>query len=108
MKKSRRTWNLAISSAAMALKNFRENKNMSAETLAWKTGLSSQTIYNIEHQQAGTTLHTVYLLCQGLEIDPMDFFAMFVASQCLGDNIKKLQATCVNRYFDPESGCRIN
>ena len=56
------------------LKRIRKSKEITQETLAFKSGLSLSQIARIETGKINTSISTVYVLAKALEVRPGELF----------------------------------
>jgi len=59
------------------IRKLREAKGLTAEKLAWFSGLSGSCISNAERGVADTKISTIAAICKTLEISMEDFFKGF-------------------------------
>lgn len=66
---------------AISIMQRRYHLGLSQESLAEKTGFSRVYISLVERQKRAPSLESIFRLCHGLEIDPLDFLAQVVSQQ---------------------------
>ncbi len=59
------------------IKSIRKDKNLTAEALAWQSGLSKSALSDIETCRKDTKVITVKKICKGLGISLAEFFSTF-------------------------------
>ena len=60
---------------AIRLSKLMREKNMTRYSLCKKVAMNNTTIYNIMNDRCkDVTLGTIYLICEGLDIDVIEFF----------------------------------
>lgn len=64
---------------AIALKMARAEKNISQDSLAYRTGISRASIARIELGQFQPTISMLFHLCKGLDMPPADLIAQTTA-----------------------------
>ena len=62
---------------AKRIKELRAEKNMTAEKLAWASGLSKSCVTYAEKAQRDIKISTVEGICKGFEISIAEFFSVF-------------------------------
>ena len=65
-----------IKSFGENLRNLRKSKGYSQETLAFKANIPLSQIGRIERGEINTTINTVYIISEALDIDIRSFFSI--------------------------------
>lgn len=59
------------------IKELRKEKNLTAEKLAWYSGLSKSCVTYAEKAQRDTKVSTIESICKGFDISVAEFFKKF-------------------------------
>jgi transcriptional regulator with XRE-family HTH domain len=63
-----------IKSFGKRLAEVRKSKNITQEDLSYRSDLSLSQIARIETGVINTSLNTIFIICEALEVDPKELF----------------------------------